>query len=179
MSQRELGLLKRKRPKAYNSDEEEVAYYSTYISEERYRTMLGEHIQKYKRRLNNNSSQSLSTRIGIGVTNGSVGSMDRKSSRDEHRGSQKVETNSDFLTNFIPWKIGINHESNFASEFDADRFAFLLRCYVLGFFDFAPVLHAKLDLPPCFHSHYTLPPGGREISKNYVKMRAKWPMSNF
>ena len=46
MHERELGLLKKRRQGEYSEDEED-SYYGTRITEERYRSMLGEHIQKY------------------------------------------------------------------------------------------------------------------------------------
>ena len=46
MRERELGLLKKRR-QGENSEDEEDSYYGTRITEERYRSMLGEHIQKY------------------------------------------------------------------------------------------------------------------------------------
>ena len=46
MHERELGLLKKRRQGEYSEDEED-SYYGTRITEERYRSMLGEHVQKY------------------------------------------------------------------------------------------------------------------------------------
>ena len=46
MRERELGLLKKRR-QGENSEDEEDSYYGTRITEERHRSMLGEHVQKY------------------------------------------------------------------------------------------------------------------------------------
>ncbi|GJX30809.1 DNA helicase INO80 isoform X3 [Tanacetum coccineum] len=46
---------KRKRQNVYSSDEDADGGYDAYITEERYRAMLGEHVKKYKRRHMSNS----------------------------------------------------------------------------------------------------------------------------
>ena len=47
MRERELSSLKKRRQSENSEDEEEDSYYGTRITEERYRSMLGEHVQKY------------------------------------------------------------------------------------------------------------------------------------
>ncbi|KAK9289646.1 hypothetical protein L1049_007804 [Liquidambar formosana] len=69
MSERELILLKKKRRSHFEStnseDEDEGGNYGAHISEEWYRSMLGEHVQKYKRRT---IYESAYLDIGEGIT---------------------------------------------------------------------------------------------------------------
>ncbi|XP_051149034.1 chromatin-remodeling ATPase INO80 [Andrographis paniculata] len=84
---------KKQRLNTYSSDEEEAGTYSPYISEERYRAMLGDHIQKYKRRQNYSSQQNpVTTRIGTTGTK----NKDNKLAND-NRGLHKFEATSDFF----------------------------------------------------------------------------------
>ena len=56
-----MNLEKRKRENVYSSDKDQDSGYDAYITEERYRGMLGEHVKKYKRRhMSNNQSASAS-----------------------------------------------------------------------------------------------------------------------
>ncbi|KAJ0610992.1 putative DNA helicase [Helianthus annuus] len=67
MTDRNNGMMleKRKRRSTYSSDEDQDGSYDEYVSEERYRAMLGEHVHKYKRRhKHNNLPASTSTRNG-------------------------------------------------------------------------------------------------------------------
>uniref|UniRef100_A0A5B7AT52 Chromatin-remodeling ATPase INO80 n=1 Tax=Davidia involucrata TaxID=16924 RepID=A0A5B7AT52_DAVIN len=122
MSQRELSAgKKKKRRNTYSSDEDEDHSYSTHISEERYRAMLGEHIQKYKRRLNNSSSSPASTRIGMPVQKISSGSKARKLGNEHRGGLHDIETGPEFLTSITPQKSGNYHEANVALGYGADR----------------------------------------------------------
>ncbi|KAL2483050.1 DNA helicase INO80 [Forsythia ovata] len=112
--------LKKKRRSFNSSDEDEARSYSTHITEERYRAMLGEHIQKYKRRLNNSSQSPASTRTGTPVTKSSLGSKDQKLAND-HRGLHKLESTPDFLNNANSQKLGNYHESEFGLQYGAVR----------------------------------------------------------
>ncbi|KAF2308056.1 hypothetical protein GH714_034783 [Hevea brasiliensis] len=87
ISERDLSLAKRKK-RSNNSDREEGdGYYGTHITEERYRSMLGEHIQKYKRRFKDSSSPAPAlTRMGIHVPRTSMGSSKTRKLGNELRG---------------------------------------------------------------------------------------------
>lgn len=113
MSKRDLSSAKKKKQTTYGSEDEEDSSYGIRITEEQYRAMLGEHIQKYKRRPKN-SSTTPSTRIGIPVLKSS--SKIRKS-----------EITSDFLNNGGPRKLGNHHEADFAPEYGIDRFSSSLK----------------------------------------------------
>ncbi|XP_052173015.1 chromatin-remodeling ATPase INO80 isoform X2 [Diospyros lotus] len=115
MSKRDLKLAKKKRGNRYSSDEDEDSSYAVHITEEKYRAMLGEHIQKYKRRLNNSSASAASARIGTKSS-----SKGRKSGT-EHRGGLHETETSDFINDVSPQKLGNYHEVDFAPEYAIDR----------------------------------------------------------
>lgn len=109
----ERGLKKKKR--SFNSsDDDEARSYIPQITEERYRAMLGEHIQKYKRRLNNSSQSPASIRTGTAVTKSSIGTKDQKLAND-HRST------SDFLNTTNSQKLGNYHEAEFGLQYGAIR----------------------------------------------------------
>ncbi|KAL8459957.1 hypothetical protein ACS0TY_031745 [Phlomoides rotata] len=112
---------KKKRRSAYSSDEEETGSYNPYISEERYRAMLGDHIQKYKRRLNYASQSPSSTRTGTMAMKNSVGLKDQKLMNDSRGGLQKFESTSDFLNSNNSQRIGTYPESDFGLQYGAAR----------------------------------------------------------
>lgn len=118
MSQREL---KRKRRFGYSSDEEDDGSYSNRISEEQYRAMLGEHIQKYKRRLKNSSPNPASMRTVVPVAKGSLGLKDQKLANDQRGGLYKLDSSSDFVNANHSLKSGNLHRSDFTTKYGADR----------------------------------------------------------
>lgn len=109
----------KKRRSAYSSDED--ASYSTYISEEQYRTMLGEHVQRYKRRRDNPSPNPGPTRTVMPVLKGSLGPKERKLGSDSRLGSRKMESSSEYLTDMIHQKPRKYNEREFASEYKINR----------------------------------------------------------
>lgn len=114
---------KKKRRSAYSSDEEETGSYNPYISEERYRAMLGDHIQKYKRRLNYASQSPSSTRTGTMAMKNSVGLKDQKLMNESRGRLQKFESTSDFINSNNSQGIGTYPESDFGLQYGASRFA--------------------------------------------------------
>ncbi|KAL6987198.1 DNA helicase [Sarracenia purpurea var. burkii] len=119
MSERDLSLAKKKRRNTYSSEEDEDSSHGVHITEERYRAMLGEHIQKYKRRVNNSSASPASTRIGVQVMQSS--SKGRKLGTEHRGGLHETETTSDFLNNSSSQNLGNYHEVGFAQEYGIDR----------------------------------------------------------
>ena len=129
MRERELGLLKKRR-QGENSEDEEDSYYGTRITEERYRSMLGEHIQKYKRRFKDSSASPASTRMGISVPRSNMGLKARKLG-NEHRGAlHEVESTSDWLNDINPQKQGNYHEADFSPLNGTERFAIFSGCFM-------------------------------------------------
>ncbi|XP_024964057.1 DNA helicase INO80-like [Cynara cardunculus var. scolymus] len=93
-------LEKRKRRNVYSCDEDQNGGYSTYISEERYRAMLGEHVHKYKKRHNNNLTSAPSIGNRMSDMKSSLGLKD-------HKGAHKIETTSKFLYDSLTQKLGV------------------------------------------------------------------------
>ncbi|XP_070055578.1 chromatin-remodeling ATPase INO80 isoform X2 [Nicotiana tomentosiformis] len=119
MSGREL---KKKRQTSYSSDEDGDGDrgYSTHISEERYRAMLGEHIQKYKRRLGNSSASPAATRNGMPAMRSGGGSRDQKSTNDHRGGAHRLDSASDCFNNSTQ-KLGNHIQSDFPGPYAGDR----------------------------------------------------------
>ncbi|KAK4373713.1 hypothetical protein RND71_009097 [Anisodus tanguticus] len=115
--------LKKKRRTSYSSDEDgdkdRDRAYSTRISEEKYRTMLGEHIQKYKRRLGNSSASPAATRNGVPMMRSGGGSRDQKSTND-HRGALRLGSASEFFNNSTQ-SLGNHIQSDFPCPYGGDR----------------------------------------------------------
>ncbi|XP_076955078.1 chromatin-remodeling ATPase INO80-like [Bidens hawaiensis] len=114
MTGRNNGMMleKRKRRNTYSSDEDQDGNYDEYVSEERYRAMLGEHAHKYKRRHKHNNLPSASTRNGMFGSKSSVGSKDHKLGNGRP-GSHKIET--------VPQYVGHYKDADFSPEYGLDR----------------------------------------------------------
>ncbi|KAL3623744.1 putative DNA helicase ino80 [Castilleja foliolosa] len=112
---------KKKRRSAHSSDEEETSNHSPFISEERYRAMLGDHIQKYKRRTNHSYQSPASTRTGATGMKNSLGPKDQKLTNDNRGGLLKLESTSDFLNSSNYQKSGNFPEADFGLQYAAAR----------------------------------------------------------
>ncbi|KAL6133999.1 hypothetical protein ACLB2K_066232 [Fragaria x ananassa] len=121
MSDRELSSVKKRR-RSQNSDyEEDDSYYRTHITEEKYRSMLGEHIQKYKRRFKDSSSSPAPMHMGIPVPKGNKGSKSRKLANENRGGFYEMETTSEWLNDAIAQKPGNYHDADFSPQSTVDR----------------------------------------------------------
>ncbi|XP_007028646.2 PREDICTED: DNA helicase INO80 isoform X1 [Theobroma cacao] len=113
MSERELRLAKRKRRGAFNSDEEDEDYQGTRITEERYRSMLGEHIQKYKRRFKDTSVSQAPPRMGIPTQKSNLGgSKMRKLGNEQRAGFYDMDTTSEWMNDVSPQRLANYHEAD-------------------------------------------------------------------
>ncbi|XP_056696055.1 chromatin-remodeling ATPase INO80 isoform X2 [Spinacia oleracea] len=122
MSEREG--KKRKRIRS-SDDELENGYYKTPFTEERYRSMLGEHLQKFKRRIKDSSLSPAPTRIPTPIPKSSAtGHVALKSRKfvNEHRGGlREVEKAPDYLTRFVPQNLGNHYDAGYALKYANDR----------------------------------------------------------
>lgn len=123
MSERELSSLKKRRRSQNGDYEDEDNYYETHITEERYRTMLGEHIQKYKRRFKDSSTSPAPTRMGIPVPKSNVGMKARKLRNDQRGGFLESETTPEWL-NYVNHPKQGNYLEDFTPQNGFDRFVF-------------------------------------------------------
>lgn len=118
-----LGLNSSTRKDTDSEEEEGNGIYRTHISEERYRSMLGEHIQKYKRRLKDSSMGLPSARAGLPIPKGNSSSKSRKQGND-HRGGllREKEPASQHSADMSPPQKSVNyHEREFSPEYGNER----------------------------------------------------------
>lgn len=108
ISDRDLSLGKKKKRSNTSDGEEGDGYYGAHITEERYRSMLGEHIQKYKRRFKDSSLSPAPAPLRMGILpKSSMGSSKPKKLGNEQRGGlYDMETTSEWLSDVTPQKHG-------------------------------------------------------------------------
>ncbi|KAJ7972181.1 DNA helicase INO80 [Quillaja saponaria] len=121
MEERKLSLSKKRRWSENSEDEDKSTYYRTYITEERYRSMLGEHIQKYKRRFKDDSSGLSQNRASTPVPKSSLGFQTRKSGNELWGGLHAVETTLEWLNDTNPHKPGNHRDADCTSQYGTDR----------------------------------------------------------
>ncbi|KAJ4977855.1 hypothetical protein NE237_008635 [Protea cynaroides] len=104
-----------------SNDEDEDSGYGNHITEEHYRSMLGEHIQKYRRvRFKETSSNPASMRIKMPLPKRNLVSKGRKSG-NEDRVLHGMETPSEYLRETSPLKHGSYYDGDFTPGWN-DRF---------------------------------------------------------
>ncbi|XP_038720061.1 chromatin-remodeling ATPase INO80-like [Tripterygium wilfordii] len=139
ISDRELGSMKRRRQSNNINEEEEEACNGTHITEERYRTMLGEHIKKYKRRLKDSSSSPALPKMGMSVPKSNLGGSKGKKLGSEQRGGlYEMETTSDWLGDVSPKKPATYNEADFTPK----------TCYEPAYLDIGEGISYKI--PPSY-----------------------------
>lgn len=117
------GSSKKKR-QIYDSDEaDEDGFRGTHITEDRYRAMLGEHIQKYQRRLKDFSSPPASGRAPVPPPRTSrLGSKTRKSGIQQRAIMCDSENASEWPNDSTPNNRGNGHMADFLRTHRSDRF---------------------------------------------------------
>ncbi|CAN6557160.1 unnamed protein product [Malus baccata var. baccata] len=121
MSDRELSSVKKRRRSQSSDYEDDDSYYGTRITEERYRSMLGEHIQKYKRRFKDSSSSPAPIQTGIPVPKTNKGLKSRKLGNEHRGGIYEMETSSEWLNDSNPQKPGNHHDADLVPQRGTDR----------------------------------------------------------
>ncbi|KAI4300819.1 hypothetical protein L6164_034153 [Bauhinia variegata] len=121
MRGRELNMLKKRRRSLNSDDEDKGILYGTHMTEERYRSMLGEHIQKYKRRFKDTSSSPVPNRAGIPLLKSNAVSKARKSGNEHRGGSHVLETTTEWLNDSNPLKPGNYRDADFTLQYGTDR----------------------------------------------------------
>lgn len=115
----------RKRRRSQNSEYDDGEnYYTTHITEERYRSMLGEHIQKYKRRFKDSSASPAPTKMVVPMPKSNLGLKGRKLRNEQRGGFLESETTPDWLNDINPPKTGNFRQADFAPPNDIDRLVF-------------------------------------------------------
>ncbi|XP_034919811.1 chromatin-remodeling ATPase INO80 isoform X2 [Populus alba] len=120
LSERELNSVKRKRRYNNSEGEEEDRHFGARITEDKYRSMLGEHIQKYKRRYKDPLPSPAPPppppppRMGIPIPKSSLGgSKTRKLGSEQRGGLHAMETTSEWANDVTPSKRREYHEPEF------------------------------------------------------------------
>lgn len=111
----------KKRKQSTRISDEEDGSYSPYISEEQYRAMLGDHIQKYKRRVKNSSPGHASNRTGTTVSKSSLGIKDKKVSNDQRGKLHRLDRPADFFSDNHTSKVGNFQGSDLLPRYAPDR----------------------------------------------------------
>lgn len=125
MHGREASLLKKRRWSLNRDSEDRSGFYETHMTEERYRSMLGEHIQKYKRRLKDTISSPAQNQATVAPGKSSTGLKARKSGNERRGGLHAVETTSEWMNDSSSQKPGNYREADFTPQYGtADRFSF-------------------------------------------------------
>ncbi|KAK9125166.1 hypothetical protein Scep_014012 [Stephania cephalantha] len=130
----EVGRNSSGRREADGNDGYEDSDYSTHISEEHYRAMLGEHIQKYRRvKFKDNSSRSASSSVpmGLPVAKRIAGSKGRKMGSEE-RGMRGMDNSADYLREISPLKPANYYDAGFGTDYGADKLSSSFDCTYLG-----------------------------------------------
>ncbi|KAK7392946.1 hypothetical protein VNO78_21396 [Psophocarpus tetragonolobus] len=130
---REDGLL-RKRAWSQNcesdtDDEEQGRYYGTYMTKERYRSMLGDHVQKYKRRRKDADAMSnpapAQNQVAVPlVTSNNNGLKVRKSGSDYKGALHAAENAPEGVHDSGNQKSGNNSHTDFKQRFGTDRIVY-------------------------------------------------------
>lgn len=129
ISERELSSVKRRWSQNGDYKDEDI-YYGTHITEERYRTMLGEHILKYKRRFKDSSMSPAPSRMGITVPKTNLGMKARKLGNEHRGGFFEPEIASEWHNDVNPQKPGSYRDADFAPQSSIDRFIFPSGCFM-------------------------------------------------
>jgi len=119
--EREAKIRKRNR----NSDDElENGSFRTPITEERYRSMLSEHMQRYKRRLKDSSLSPAPARIPTPVlkSNVAVAPKARKLGNEHRVASREMERTPESWIRPGPLNSGNHYGANYALRYGSDRY---------------------------------------------------------
>ncbi|KAL1312465.1 hypothetical protein HN51_039075 [Arachis hypogaea] len=121
MRGKEVSSAKKRKWSQNGDNEERSSYYRTHVTEERYRSMLGEHIQKYKRRFNDNSSSPAQNQVAAPLLKSSVGSKAHKSGNELRRGLHAAETTSEWMNGSNSQKMGNYRDSDLLKQYCPNR----------------------------------------------------------
>ncbi|QCD96973.1 DNA helicase INO80 [Vigna unguiculata] len=119
---REASLLKKRRWSLNRDSEDRSGFYETHMTEDRYRSMLGEHIQKYKRRLKDTMSSPAQNQAAVPPVKSSTGLKARKSGNERRGALHAVETTSEWMNDSSSQKPGNYRDADFTPQYGtADR----------------------------------------------------------
>ncbi|KAG4915895.1 hypothetical protein JHK82_053530 [Glycine max] len=120
--EKEVNLFKKRRWSLNSDNEEKTSFYGAHMTEERYRSMLGEHIQKYKRRFKGTLSSPAQNQAAAPLVKSNTGLKARKSG-NEHRGGglHVAESTSEWMNDSSSQKPGNYRDADFSPQYGTDR----------------------------------------------------------
>ncbi|XP_027348851.1 chromatin-remodeling ATPase INO80-like isoform X2 [Abrus precatorius] len=118
---REVSLLKKRRWSQNSDNEEKSSFYGTHMTEERYRSMLGEHIQKYKRRFRDTSTSPAQNQAAVPLVKGNAGLKARKSGNERRGGLHAAETTSEWMNDSNSQRPGNYRDADSMQQHGTDR----------------------------------------------------------
>ncbi|KAK2416854.1 DNA helicase INO80 protein [Trifolium repens] len=121
VSGRDLNLLKKRRLSRNSENEERSGFEGTRMMEERYRSMLGDHIKKYKRRFKGASSNPGSNQVVVPFVKSNNGLKAPKLGNERRRGLRDEETISEWINNSNAQKPGNFLDTDFIQQHRTDR----------------------------------------------------------
>lgn len=122
---REVNLLKKRGWSQNSDDEDKDSFYGTHMTEERYRSMLGDHVQKYKRRSKDASSSLAQNRVAVPLVRSNNGLKARKLGSEHRGGLHAGGTTSEWQYDSNSQKQGNPRDTDFVHQYGTDRFAFM------------------------------------------------------
>ncbi|XP_028772802.1 chromatin-remodeling ATPase INO80-like [Neltuma alba] len=117
----EVNLLKKRKLSQNSDDEDRGNFCGTHMTEERYRSMLGEHMQKYKRRYKDTSSSPAQNRVSAHLLKSNTGLKARKLLNEHRRGIHALETTSEWPNDINPQKPVNYRDAEFRPQYGSDR----------------------------------------------------------
>ncbi|XP_019444031.1 PREDICTED: DNA helicase INO80-like isoform X1 [Lupinus angustifolius] len=121
MHGREVNLLKKRRWSQNSDDEETNTFNRTRMTEERYRSMLGEHVLQYKRRVKDASSSPAQNQVSVPLLKSNAGLKARKSGSERKGGLHAAETTSEWMNDSNSKKVGNHRDADFVQRYGTDR----------------------------------------------------------
>ncbi|GAB2210131.1 hypothetical protein Drorol1_Dr00015389 [Drosera rotundifolia] len=113
-TQADVGFKSSSKRRRNSDDDQENGYYQTPIVEDRYRAMLGEHIQNYRRRQKDTSTSPAAARTAMTVPKHNTRpspKLRRLGNNEHHRGIHEA---SDFVVRYSPQSMTNNSDSDYA-----------------------------------------------------------------
>ncbi|XP_056158744.1 chromatin-remodeling ATPase INO80 isoform X4 [Syzygium oleosum] len=138
-------MSNKKKKRSFNSENEDGdSYYGTKITEDHYRAMLGEHIQKYRRRPKDHSLLPQLATVGISLPrSNNSGPKAHKLANERRGGLYDVETEPEWANNINLHKDRNNQNTNVAPGNSLERVV-----YEPSFLDIADGITYKI--PPTY-----------------------------
>ncbi|CAJ2673301.1 unnamed protein product [Trifolium pratense] len=123
MHSKDVNLSKKKRVRSQNSDDEDKgSFYGAYVTEEQYRSMLGDHAHKYKRRSKDTTSSHAQNQGAVPhVKSNNNGLKAHKLGNDNRGGLHAAETLSEWLYNSNSQKHGNYRNADLVQRNGTDR----------------------------------------------------------